>query len=559
MSAAAQPVAAQATQVAPQPGAAPAQPEPAPALPFRQALPYVGAGALVALAQGLGQGFVSNNIPQIAGDLGITTTQASWLMVAYIVPRSALPLMLIKIRTQFGLRRFAEVSIVVYAMIAFAALWIDDWRSAVVVQALSGAASAPLSTLAFLYVLEPMSPRFKMVLGLPLVMAFLMTGPSLARVVSPVLIGDGGLDRVHLTILGLGMVSLAAIFRLPLRPVPHAKVIQAMDVLSFGLILAGFAGLATAFVIGPIRWWTDAAWLGWVLAGAVAALVLAMMIELRRERPLLDVRWLASPAILHLTATLFLFRLILSEQSSGAPKMLQTLGMGPAQMTDLFVVIVIATFVGALACLAWMRPGREAYLHLVALALIAAGAFMDAHATYDTRPEQMLISQALIGVAGMLFMPPAMMAGLLSALAKGPNYILSFVIVFVSTQSLGGVIGSGAFSTVVNLRQAFHVQQLATELTATDPTVTAEIARRMVPLAPYVPDLAQRKLQAMSQIATEATRQSYVLAYNDAYFLTFLIAVVAAGLLLLHLFRDALVARALRVSSPSEPKTQTQS
>ncbi|GHG93447.1 MFS transporter [Pseudodonghicola xiamenensis] len=532
---------------------------PAPALPFRQALPYVAAGGLVAIAQGLGQGFVSTNIPQIAGDLGITTTQASWLMVAYIVPRAALPPMLIKIRTQFGLRRFAEIGIVIYALVAFAAVWISDWRSAMVVQALSGAASAPLSTLAFLYILEPMSPRFKMVLGLPLVMAFLLAGPSLARVVSPALIGDGGLQRVHLTALGLGMLSLAAVFRLPLRPVPHAKVIQLADLCSVGLILIGFAGVATAFVIGPIRWWTDAAWIGWALAGAVAALALAMVIELRRETPLLDVRWLASPAILHLTATLFLFRLILSEQTSGAPRMLMTLGMAGSQMTALFAVIVIATFVGAMACLAWMRPGREAYLHLAALSLIAVGAFMDSHATYDTRPEQMLISQALIAVAGMLFMPPAMMAGLLSALAKGPNYILSFVIVFVSTQSLGGVIGAGVFSTVVNLRQAFHFQQLSAGLTVTDPGLANEMSLRAMSLAAQTPDLAQRKLQAAAQIASDASRQAYVLAYNDAYFLTFLIALGAAAALLLHLFRDALVARLAPAAPSSDPKATTQS
>ena len=47
-------------------------------------------------------------------------------------------------------------------------------------------------------------------------------------------------------------------------------------------------------------------------------------------------------------------------------------------------------------------------LPLPALLLIAAGAFMDAQATIDTRPAQMIASQALIGFAGMLFLPPAM-------------------------------------------------------------------------------------------------------------------------------------------------------
>src|SRR5690606_36374702 len=140
---------------------APATPPQHPPLPVPRALAYMGASVMLALSQGLGQGFVSSNIPQFAGDLGITTTQASWLMAVYMIPRAALPVMLIKIRTQFGLRRFAEIGIVIYVAVAFASVWISDFRSAVVVQLLSGAAAASLSTLAFLYMLEPLSQQWK--------------------------------------------------------------------------------------------------------------------------------------------------------------------------------------------------------------------------------------------------------------------------------------------------------------------------------------------------------------------------------------------------------------
>ena len=320
-----------------------------PPLPLPQAVAYMGAAVVLGLAQGLGQGFVAANIPPIAGDLGITTTQASWLMAAYMIPRASLPLLLIKIRTQYGLRRFAELGIIAYVAVAFASVWITDFRSAVVVQALSGAAAAPLSTLAFMYMLEPLAPEWKMRLGLPAAMAVMMAGPTLARVVSPALIGDGGLTGIHLTALGLAMVSLMLVFRLPLRPVPHMKVIQPLDFVSFLLIGFGFAGLTIGFVMGPIHYWTDAPWIGLLLAASVASLAMAVAVELNRAAPLLDIRWLASPAMLHLTATLFLFRLILSEQSAGAPRMFQTLGVAPAQMTGLFAVIVGSSLLGGLA------------------------------------------------------------------------------------------------------------------------------------------------------------------------------------------------------------------
>lgn len=526
---------------APQTGAAPVPP-PA-GYPFYRALPYVAASVVLALTQGLGQGFVSANIPQIAGDLGTTTTAASWLMAAYMIPRATMPLMLIKIRTQFGLRRFAEIGIVAYLLVSFSAIWISDLRSAVVVQALSGIASAPLSTLAFLYMLEPLGAAWKMRLGLPMALAFISVGPLLARVISPALIGDGGLTRVHLMAFGMAMLSLSLVFWLPLRPVPHQKVIQPMDLVSFALIAIGFGGVIVSFIMGPIYWWTAAPWVGGVLAAALLALTVVVVTELHREDPLFDVRWLATPELVRLTVTLLIFRLILSEQSSGAPRMFQLLGMAPSQLTGLFAVICAASFLGALACVGWMKPGRMPQFHLVALILIAAGAWMDSHSTLDTRPEQMIVSQALIGFAGMLFMPPAMMAGLGAAMRKGPNYMLSFMIVFLSTQSIGGVIGSGAFTTLINWRQALHQQALAEQLQATAAATTAAIGQRMAQLAPQIADPVMRRAQAVSSIVSDASNQAYVMAYNDIYFLTFAIAATASAVLLLVFFRDWLAAR----------------
>ncbi|MBM3603534.1 MAG: MFS transporter [Alphaproteobacteria bacterium] len=514
-----------------------------PPLPAGRALSYMAAATVIGLSQGLQQGFVSTSLPQLAGDLGITTTSAAWLLAVYMIPRVALPVLLIKIRTQFGLRRFAEIGVVVYALVALAAIWASDFRSALVLQALAGAAAAPLSTLAFLYMLEPLSPQAKMVLGLPLAMVVLMTGPLLARVIGPSLIGDGGMAGVHMAGLALALISLMLVLALPLRPMPRQKVIEPLDFLSFALIGFGFGGLIIAFVMGPIYNWTDMAWIGLLLAAAVLSLTLAVTVELNRRAPLLDIRWLASPAILHLTGTLLLFRLILSEQSAGAPRMFQVLGMGPDQMIGLFSVISLAGVMGALACIAWMRPQRVPVFHLAALLVIAAGAFLDAQVTPDWRPTQMIASQALIGFAGMLFMPPAMMAGLISALSKGPHYILSFVIVFISTQSLGGVLGSGLFTTFTTRRQALHLQDLAAQLTPTDPATVQAMAGRMAALAGTLPDAGARRAQAAADLAQQAGLQAWVQAYGDAYALTGWAALIAAAALVLHLLRDRMTAK----------------
>ena len=534
----------------------PAPPAPPPFVPksWPMTIGYMAAAVIIALTQGLAQGFVSTNLPQIAGDLGVSTTQASWLMAAFLIPRASLPLLLIKLRTQYGLRRFAEWAIVAYLVVALGALAISDLRSAFVMQFIAGIVAAPLSTLAFLYMLEPLPQKWKLKLGLPMVMALISTGPLLARVISPTLMGDHGWDGLHLMTLGMAAISLGLVYALPLASPPHVKVIATLDIVSWLLIAVGFGGLTVAFVTGATYWWTQVDWLGWVLAGSIVALTLAVVIELHRKSPLLDIRWLASPAMVHLTITLLIFRLILSEQSAGAPRMFQQLGITQGQLVPLFALISLATVLGGLALIPFMKPERVPFLHIVALVLIAAGAWLDSNSTTDTRPAQMMLSQSMIAFAGAFFMAPAMMKGLMAALARGPNYILSFIIVFLSTQSLGGAMGSGLFATFTNHRQALHMQVLREELTAVDPLTMHEVALRASSLLSQIADPALRRAQAVAMIAQEATNQSYVMAYNDAYLLTSLAAMAALAALLLHMMRDAM---ANRLARKTQPETET--
>lgn len=537
---------------------APAE-RPAPAAPvaptgvltgtFWQALPFFLGAVLIGLASGLGQGFVTGNISQLAGDLHVTPTEASWLMVVYMVPRSTLPLILTKFRNHYGLLLFSKISILFYLMVSIFGLGATDFRAALIYMALAGCAWAPLSTLTFLYFLEPFQGPAKLQYGLPLTMVVVMAGPNLARVISPSLIGDGGFTGVHIATLGLAVIAFAVIWFLRIAQQPTAKSLQIGDFVTVGLLLVAISCLTTAFVMGPIHWWTEVAWLGWIVALALIAMTLCIMVEINRKSPLIDFRWLASPAMLHFSGALILFRLLLSEQSAGAPRMFQTLGVGANQLELLFAVIVLFTLLGALACVAWFKLPRLPQFHMVALMMIAAGCYMDSFSTVDTRPHQFLISQAMIGFAGMLFMPPAMAEGLVSSMKKGPNYILSFIVVFIATQSLGGVLGSGLFSTIVNQRTAFHLQTLTEQMMPTAPATQSAIAQGMARLSTTSADALANRGQGVTEMMTSANMQATVMAFNDAYFLSAIVALIALAILVLHILYDGLKAR----MSPAAP------
>ncbi|WP_318764256.1 MFS transporter [Aminobacter niigataensis] len=513
---------------------------------------YVCASVVLALTQGLGMNLVAANIPQIQGSIGATVTETTWLVAAYMAPNVSLALALIKIRTQYGLRNFAELSILGFVVACVLNLFISDLQSALVVRFMSGIAAAPMSTLAFLYMLESFSPEKKLNVGLPLALTSITLGAPVARLISPALFDIGGFHAVTMFELGMAMIAFALVYALPLAPQPRAKVIEKLDVISYLLIATGFGATAIVLVLGRLYWWLEAPWIGALLALAVVCITIAAVIELNRKNPLLDIRWLASPPILHFTGVLLMFRLVLSEQTLGASSLFQALGLSNEQTRAVYWVILVASIAGGLTCAALMKHGKEERIHIAALILIAIGAYMDSRATNLTRPEQVFYSQALIAFAGALILPPAMKSGLMSALKKGPNYILSFIIVFLTTQSLGGLLGSAVFTTFVTSREQFHHNVLVEHIALTDPLVAQRVAQLGGAYSRVITDKGLLNAEGLQLSSQQATREAYVLAYNDAFLLITVIALTSLVLLLVHI---AIVAFRNRTATPTLPAT----
>jgi len=519
------------------------RPSPQPAFmpkPAWLAVAYMAAAVVLSLSQGLGLNLINANITQIQGEISATSNEALWMVAAYIAPNVSLSLALVKIRTQYGLRNFAEISILGFVLACVLNLFIHDLSSAIVVRFMSGIAAAPMSSLGFLYMLEAFPPERKLTVGLSLALTNISLGAPLARIISPALFDMDGWRGLTMHELALAMIGFCLVYLLPLTPPPRAKVIERLDVLSYLLIAIGFGCLAVALVLGRAYWWLEAPWLGVLLAMAIVLVTAAVVIELNRSNPLVDVRWLASPAILHFAGALLLFRIVLSEQTTGASGLFQVLGLTNDQTVTLYVIILLASVAGGLTCAAIMKAGREPAIHLAALALIAVGAFMDSRSTNLTRPEQMFVSQAMIAFAGALFLPPAMFRGITSALQKGPNYILSFIIVFLTTQSIGGLLGSAVIGTFITIREKFHSNVLVEHLAMTDPIIAQRAAQLGMAYARTITDQAILRAEGLMLVGQQVTREANILAYNDAFVLMAIIAVTAFVFLLIHIGWDAM-------------------
>lgn len=528
---------------APSAAATPSAPVPPPLMaPWRMAL-YALASVTIGLTQGLGNALLTVNLQALESTFSATPTEASYLSAAYFATSSTASLLLFKFRTQFGLRLFAQLGLALLFGVNVACLFANDLHSALILRGILGFAAAPLSTLAFFYMLEIMPPAKKLTAGVALGLLGSQLATPLARLISPTLLDIGLWGNLYSFEVGLAAMSLAFVFLLPLTHPPRARMFDWVDMVSFPLLALGFGLLAIALSVGRLYWWLDAPWIGACLAGSIAALTLVLAIELNRTNPILDLRWISSSSMLLFAGSLLVFRIVLSEQTTGAVGFLQMVGLLNEQMATMFWIVLAATAAGYLLVSVILTPARIGAIHLVALALIAAGAWMDGHATSQSRPVDLYLSQSMIAFGGSLFLPSALSAGFGVAVARGPRYILSFIAIFVATQNMGGLIGSAGFGTFITVREKVHSHDLLQSVTLADPLVVQRIQQYGASYGRVLTDPVLRAAEGSALLAQQATREANTLAYNDVFFLISGVAVLAFLGLVIHMVAKAITAR----------------
>lgn len=508
--------------------------------PWRLAYAFVG--ILVTLTGSLGNATVTANLPQLAGALGVTTTEAAWLPVVFVMTNACMNLLLVKFRMQYGLRLFTEIILVVFLATTAAHLFLNDYGSTLVVRAIAGMAAAGMSTLGILYIIQafPAQHRLK---GIIIGVGLSSLAIPLARLGMTHLLDIDQWRAFYMFELGLVLVALPAVFALKMPPSQRVRVFEKLDFATFALFAPGVALLTAVLGLGRVVWWTEAAWIGWALIGAIVLLTGAVLIEYNRANPLIDLKWLAGRDLVRLVLAILLVRIVLSEQTTGAVGFLQQMGLVPQQMQGLFVVMLFATAAGSLISAFTLNPTKLWKPISIALGLIAIGAFMDSHATVLTRPVNLYFSQALLAFAASFFIGPTMIIGFGQVLQTGGKNLISFIVVFSIGQNVGGLMGSALMGTIQTLREKFHSSQLAEGISLGDPETVQRLQQLGGAYIHVIEDASLRQSAALRLLQQQVSQQAQVLAYNDVFLMISVASAIGAVWVAVNHLRPRIEAR----------------
>ena len=481
-------------------------------------------GVLVAITGGLGNALVIANLQYLQGALGATTAEMAWLPAAYVMTNVCMNLLLVKFRQQFGLRAFTEVFLVLYALVTFGHLFVNDLSSAIAVRAAHGMVGAALSSLGLYYMIQAFPAKWRLkslVLGLGTAQLAL----PLARLFSEDLLQIAEWRGLYLFELGMALICLGCVFLLKLPPGDRFKTFEKLDFLTFAILATGVALLCAVLSLGRIDWWLEAPWIGIASACSLVLIMAGLAIEHNRANPMLMTRWLGSGVMIRLALAVILIRMVLSEQSTGAVGFMQMLNMSYQQMHTLYVVMLAGAIAGLVVSALTINPAHLLMPLIISLALMATGSVMDSFSSNLTRPQNLYISQFLLGFGGTFFLGPTMVLGTRNVLAN-PRNLVSFSVMFGICQNLGGLIGAALLGTFQIVREKYHSSMIVEHLTLLDPRVAARVSSGGSAYGGIVADPELRNLMGIRSLATAATREANVMAYNDVFMLIAIIAIL---------------------------------
>jgi len=209
----------------------------------------------------------------------------------------------------------------------------------------------------------------------------------------------------------------------------------------------------------------------------------------------------------------------------------------------------LSMLAGIVACVLTLSEKSLPKQVIVASLAIAAGAWMDSHANNLTRPEQLTLSQSLIGFGTCLFIGPTMAHGIIKVMRLGPDYFVTLVVVFSMTQNIGGLAGSALLGSYQTIATRTHFQELAERMPVGDAQVAGRVAGSSRALAGTIADPGLRAQQGGAALAASMAREAGILSFNDVFRFVWRLALATAALVV---FLMALAAtRPVRTSEPA--------
>jgi DHA2 family multidrug resistance protein len=481
------------------------------------------------------------SLPYIAGGLGRSYDEVTWILTTYLVANAVVLPMSAWLSRVIGRKNYYLLCVALFTVTSFLcgiAPSLEIMLLARVLQGIGGGGLAPVEQA----ILVDTFPAHKRASAFALYTVAIVTAPAIGPVLGGWITDNYNWRWVFLINIPIGILSMFLTSRFVSDPptfqeerktVRDANGKLRVDAIGIGLIAIGSAALEILLDRGQIDDWFGSRFITSMYVVGVVCLVTAVVWELRQSDPVIEFRLLGSRNFAIANLFYFLFGFGLFASTTMIPQILQSLygyraiDAGLVLGPGAFVITLLAP-VGAQ--LVQRRIVQPRILLTGAVAVVGLSFLHYSHFTLETDYAHYAMARALQGLGYAFFFVPLSVIAY-SQLKPGQNNKASSLTNFF--RNWGGSFGIAFVNTMSERRQNFHQATVGANLAPSQPWLQNQVQRTADYLQAHGFSHADALSAAYGRAYHQFQAQTQLLAFMDCFHVIGIITLIAAPVVLM--------------------------
>jgi DHA2 family multidrug resistance protein len=481
------------------------------------------------------------SLPYIAGGLGRSFDEVTWILTTYLVANAVVLPMSAWLSRVFGRKTYYMACVALFTITSFfcgIAPSLGIMLLARVMQGVGGGGLAPVEQA----ILVDTFPPAKRATAFALYTVAIVTAPAIGPVLGGWITDNYNWRWVFLINIPIGMLSLFLTARFVHDPPSFAAERKSVrdsngrlrvDAVGIALIALGSGALEVMLDRGQIDDWFGSNFITWMFVIAVSCLTMAVFWELHAADPVVDFRMLKVRNFAIANVFYFLFGVGLFASTTMIPQILQSLygyraiDAGLVLGPGAFVITLLAPVGAQLVQRGVIRPK----LLLFGAVMVVGLSFIHySHFNLDTDYSHYAWARALQGLGYAFFFVPLSVIAY-SQLAPAQNNKASSLTNFF--RNWGGSFGIALVTTMTERRQNFHQATVGAKLPPSSPWLQTAINQTTAYLQTHGLSHADAMSAAYARYYAQLQAQTRLLAFMDCFHILGVVTLIAAPLVLL--------------------------
>jgi MFS transporter, DHA2 family, multidrug resistance protein len=475
-------------------------------------------------------------LPQMAGNLGATQQEISWVSTGYILSNVVVLPMTAFFTERIGRQRYLVASIIIFILASIFCGTSHSLTELVVWRIIQGAGGAALLSTAQA-TLRQIFPREQQGMVQAIFLLGIIVAPTLGPTLGGWITDNYSWSWCFFINVPIGIISAFLVSTFLKDPPDQARRRGQVDWLGITLLTVGIGSLQWVLEEGNSKDWFSDRWIlrFAVLSGVCLVMMIWWELSSRNQHPIVNFRVLKNR---ELAASIFLFVALGFGLYGGVfifPLFTQNLlHFTPTETGLVLMPGGIATAVTAVICgtlLNGPRPKADPrVLIAIGVALFVVSQWKLGHLTTEAGESDVRLALIIRGAGlGFLFTPinNVAYASLKPSEAQQASGLINL------SRQLGGSFGIAILATYVTVHTQIHRVDLLANVYPGNPFVDQRLRMLTANLLShgYGPDAAQKG--ALAILDQQTMRQASMLSYNDAWMLLLLTFICVAPAILL--------------------------